>query len=279
MTETGDDVQAETGVRVDEETHRAAEALSAGHAGHTGHTGHAGHTGHGGHTGHAGPAGRGGQGRHWIHDADPSTDPTELWERFYSEGEPWSGRANPALVGELSERPLAGSPGTALDLGCGTGGDAIWLAGQGWRVDAVDISPTALQHARTAAQAAGVNGRIRWACHNIDADFPAGNWDLVTTSYLHSPVPLDREKILRRAASAVAVGGTLIIISHLGFPSWMTEPPPHVDLPTPEEILAGLDLDGWTVVQAQAVVVPSVPSPEGEPGTRTDTVVRLHRTG
>ncbi|WP_101829649.1 class I SAM-dependent methyltransferase [Frankia canadensis] len=224
-------------------------------------------------------AGQAGHGRHWIHDVDPSTDPTEMWERFYTESEPWSGRANPALVDELAERPSPAGPGTALDLGCGTGGDAIWLAGQGWRVDAVDISPTALERAAGAARAAGVDDRIRWACHNLDADFPAGAWDLVTTSYLHSPVRLDREGILRRAAAAVAPGGSLIIIGHLGFPSWMTEPPPHADLPTPEEIVAALDLDGWRVVAARAVVVPSVPSPDGEPGTRTDSVVRLHRTG
>ncbi|WP_250641967.1 class I SAM-dependent methyltransferase [Frankia sp. AiPa1] len=218
--------------------------------------------------------------RHWIHDVDPAMDPTALWERFYSEGEPWSGRPNPGLVGELAARPIADTArATALDLGCGTGGDAIWLAEQGWQVDAVDIAPTALARGAAGARAAGVGDRIRWACHNLDTDFPAGAWDLVTTSYLHSPVDLDRERILRRAAAAVAPGGTLIIIGHLGFPSWMTEPPPHADLPTPEEIVASLDLDGWTVIQAGAVVVPSVPSPEGEPGTRTDSVVRLQRGG
>jgi len=249
-----------------EETRHARAATAPGEGTATGHAGE----------NHAGE-GHAGGGRSWIHDVDPSTDPTELWERFYGEGEPWSGRANPVLVGELAERPLGGGSGTALDLGCGTGGDAIWLAGQGYQVDAVDISPTALRRGEAAARAAGVDGRIRWARHDLGADFPAGTWDLVTTSYLHSPVPLDREMILRRAAAAVAAGGTLIIIGHLGFPSWMTEPPPHADLPSPEEILAGLDLDGWTVVHAGAVVVPSVPSPEGEPGSRTDSVVRLHR--
>ncbi|MCK9924182.1 methyltransferase domain-containing protein [Frankia sp. AgPm24] len=247
----------------------------AGHAGHESHAGHDGHD-HGGQGGSS--------GRHWIHDVDPATDPTELWERFYSEGQPWSGRANPALVDELAERPIGGSggsgaSGTALDLGCGTGGDAIWLAGQGWQVDAVDISPTALARGAAAARALGLDGRIRWSAHNLDTDFPTGAWDLVTTAYLHSPVALDRERILRRAATAVAVGGTLIIIGHLGAPSWMTEPPPHFDPPSPEETVASLDLTGWTVVAARAVVVPSVPSPEGVPGTRTDSVVRLRRTG
>ncbi|MCK9923913.1 class I SAM-dependent methyltransferase [Frankia sp. AgPm24] len=177
-------------------------------------------------------------------------------------------------------RPAGSIPsGTVLDLGCGTGGDAIWPAGQGWQVDAVDISPTALARGAAAAQALGLGERIRWSSHNLDTDVPAGSWDLVTTAYLHSPVRLDREQILRQAAAAVAAGGTLIIVGHLGAPSWMTEPPAHLDLPTPEEIVASLDLAGWTVVAARAVVVPSVASPEGVPGTRTDSVVRLRRTG
>ncbi len=82
------------------------------------------------------------------------------WDRFYAgdgDGTPLgSGEPNPALVAEVSGLP----PGTALDVGCGEGADAIWLARQGWQVTAVDPSRVALDRAQAAAQAAGVE--ITW---------------------------------------------------------------------------------------------------------------------
>src|SRR5918994_5866470 len=80
-----------------------------------------------------------------------------FWEDHYRRRERvWSGRPNPVLV------DVAGSlrPGRALDLGCGEGGDAIWLARHGWRVRAVDVSATALDRAAAEAATAGVAGRI-----------------------------------------------------------------------------------------------------------------------
>ena len=75
----------------------------------------------------------------------------EFWEDFYRERGPWTGNPNAALVTELSERPLAA--GSALDLACGTGGDAVWLACNGWSVTGVDISSAALEQAAGAALA------------------------------------------------------------------------------------------------------------------------------
>src|SRR5690606_32885701 len=101
---------------------------------------------------------------------------------------------------------LAGA--TALDLGCGQGDDAIWLARRGWRVTAVDVSATVLERAAGRAAAAGVEDAITWRRMDLAQTFPDGEFDLVASCYLHSPVDLPRSAILQAAAAAVAPGGT-----------------------------------------------------------------------
>lgn len=199
-------------------------------------------------------------------------DPTEFWERFYLDRERWSTRPNAALVAEVAQL----TPGTALDLGCGQGGDAIWLASLGWDVTAVDLSANALSRAAEYAQQAGVDERIRWQRHDLSASFPSGSFDLVSACYLHSPVALPRDQVLRAAATAVAPAGTLVVVGHAGPPSW--EPDQAFVLPTPDQVLAGLALpaEGWTV-ERSAELRTAATSPTGEPGTRTDNVLRLRR--
>ena len=90
----------------------------------------------------------------------------EFWEDFYRGGRgTWSGEANPLLVEEASRL----TPGTALDLAAGRVGTPIWLASQGWRVTAVDVSATALELAAQNAAAAGVTEAIRWQRHDLTA--------------------------------------------------------------------------------------------------------------
>ena len=202
---------------------------------------------------------------------DHPTDPTEFWEGFYAQN-PWSGRPNPALVSELADQPL--DRGTALDLGCGGGADAIWLAQQGWQVTGVDIAAAALDHAAAEAEAAGVADRVRWRRHDLSDGMPDGEWDLVSAAYLHSPVELEREKVLRQAAAAVAPGGTLLVIGHQGHPSSDHDPP--VSFPTPDDVLAALDLEGWTVERAASVPV-EVTTRDGSVQARVDNVVRVRR--
>ncbi|MEU6457395.1 class I SAM-dependent methyltransferase [Streptomyces sp. NPDC047065] len=199
----------------------------------------------------------------------------EFWEARYRDTDRvWSGRPNDLLVREASGL----TPGTALDLGCGEGADAVWLAARGWRVTGVDISGTALERAAGHAAEAGVGDRVAWERHELGLSFPEGAFDLVNAQYLQSPVAFDQRAVLDAAARAVAHGGTLLVVMHAGWPSWQTEPPFDAVFPTLDGVLAELALpDGeWTVETAETVRRPSV-SPEGTEGFREDNVWRLRR--
>ncbi|MBB5957927.1 SAM-dependent methyltransferase [Saccharothrix tamanrassetensis] len=204
------------------------------------------------------------------------TTAEQFWEGFYLERDQvWSGRPNPLLVREASTL----TPGTALDLGCAEGGDAVWLAQRGWRVVGTDVSATALRRAAAHAADAGVADLIRWERHDLAQSFPGGTFDLVSAQFLHSPVALDgeREAVLRRAVGSVAAGGVLLIVGHAGWPTWMTEPPAEVHFPTTEEVLSSLRLDDRWEVEVQELVDRELTGPEGQTGRRIDNVLRIRR--
>ncbi len=133
-------------------------------------------------------------------------------ERYAGSDRVWSGRPNQRLVEQVADL----QPGTALDVACGEGGDAIWLATQGWRVTAVDISQVALAKVAEHAEEAGVADRLKLGFYDALADpRPAGRhtFDLVTVSFLHVPVD-DFAAIYRGIADAVAPGGRLLVTAH-----------------------------------------------------------------
>ncbi|MFF6958314.1 methyltransferase domain-containing protein [Streptomyces sp. NPDC008317] len=211
-------------------------------------------------------------------DNTPATEELqgeEFWNARYSGSERiWSGDPNTVLV-----REVAGlSPGRALDLGSGEGGDAIWLARQGWRVTATDISGVALDRAARHAEEAGVGDRIDWQRHDLGVSFPEGAFDLVSAQFLHTPGEMPREEILRTAAAAVAPGGVLLVVGHSGFPAWEKNPHPEVHLPSPQEVLACLELpDGAWEVLLCAEHERIQNDPDGRPTTRTDNAVKVRR--
>ena len=197
------------------------------------------------------------------------------WEnRYRQNGRSWSGRVNVAL-----EREVGGvAPGTALDLGCGEGGDALWLAHNGWSVTAVDIAPSAIA---IGAAAQGQEDDIDWVVADLADWQPPREYDLVTASFLHSFVDLPRDAILRRAATAVAPGGLLLVVGHAGAPHWAAHTSHEgevVELPNPDEMLAALRLDpaGWTVL-TRALVERPIIAPDGSTSTIDDSVLKLRR--
>ncbi|MFI7128171.1 FAD-dependent oxidoreductase [Nonomuraea sp. NPDC050153] len=199
----------------------------------------------------------------------------EYWDaRYAASAQIWSGNPNEMLVREASDL----APGTALDLGSGEGGDAIWLAGRGWRVTAADVSGVALERAAGHAAAAGVADRVDWQRHDLGVSFPEGVFDLVSACFLHSFADMPREEILRAAASAVAPGGVLLVVGHAGWPSEAHDPHPDVHFATPQEVLAALELpDGqWEVLLCEEYER-AQHGPVPRSGTGRDNVLKVRR--
>jgi SAM-dependent methyltransferase len=202
-------------------------------------------------------------------------DAKETWEQHYGERDRvWSGRVN----ARLAEVASTLKPGRALDLGCGEGGDACWLAERGWYVVAVDISETALQRAAADADARGLEGRIEFQQHELSNSFPVGTYDLVSAQFLHSMVHLDRPRILNQAADAVVPGGLLLIVDHSGPPPWASKLHHHHEFPSADEVVDSLNLDAteWERLQV-GTVDREATGPNGEVATLTDNVIVLRR--
>ena len=175
----------------------------------------------------------------------------------------------------LAAEAEALAPGRALDLGCGEGGDAVWLAQRGWQVTAVDVAPVALERGAAHAAEAGIEG-ITWEHHDLARTFPDGAYDLVSAQFFQSPIELPRDEVLHRAAAAVAPRGRFIMVSHAAAPSWSEHA--HVQFPTPEEELASLALDPaeWEVLRCE-VAERTGTGPDGQAGGMLDAVVLARR--
>jgi SAM-dependent methyltransferase len=142
-----------------------------------------------------------------ITASDPSR---ERWNRRWAGEERVHASTAPSrfVVAEVADLP----PGAALDLACGAGRNAVWLAEQGWRVTAVDFSGVALRMARS------LEAERRVAVEWVEADVlawtpPPRAYDLVCVLYLQLPAG-ERRTALARAAAAVRPGGTLLVLGH-----------------------------------------------------------------
>ena len=203
-------------------------------------------------------------------------DVAEFWDDLYgSRDRLFSGNPNGVLVTEAGDL----TPGQALDVGCGEGGDALWLARRGWRVTAVDISRTAVERAATAGR--DVEGRVAWMRADLTVmPVPVHSFDLVTVQYF----PLSRRpdhRALRRLLSAVAPGGTLLFVGHdladLDAHQGGGDHPDPSDFYQPAEVarLLNEDRETWTVL-VDETRPRTVPAPAGTQHTH-DTVLRARR--
>ena len=200
-------------------------------------------------------------------------DAQQFWDQRYGQSDRvWSGRANPRLIEVASTL----TPGRALDLGCGEGADALWLAAHGWQVVAVDVSPVALQRAAATARERNLLDCIDFRHLDLPNEFPEETFDLVSAQYLHSPARLDRDAVLRSAADSLVSGGVLLIVDHEAGPPWS----PHggEKLPGTAEVLASLKLDEsrWQQVRVETVDR-ELTGPDGQTATVGDNVIALRR--
>ncbi|MDT0331495.1 class I SAM-dependent methyltransferase [Nocardiopsis lambiniae] len=180
-----------------------------------------------------------------------TTDAVAFWDDLYAARPAATDpRPNARLTETVTDLP----PGDALDLGCGTGGDALWLARRGWRVTAIDISAVAVERLADLARSGGLEEGITAERHDLRASFPQGRFDLVCAHYLHTPFDLDRAAVLRSAAHALRPGGRLLVVDHGSTAPWSWNRDPDAHHPTPREVAAGIALDpaAWTVERADA---------------------------
>lgn len=174
-------------------------------------------------------------------------------------------------------------PGRALELGCGDGVTAIWLAARGWTVTAVDISRVALDAAAARAERAGVSSRITWQHADLQDWTTGQSFDLVTALFLHTPLELDTTAALARAAERTREDGTLLVVGHYSLPPWAWDPDATDGLLSASELKTALGVDGpdWRPVLARELPR-TVTGRDGGAATVLDAVlhaVRARPTG
>jgi len=199
---------------------------------------------------------------------------SEQWDRRYAGSELlWTAQPNRFLVAEVSGL----RPGRALDIACGEGRNAVWLAEQGWRVTGVDFSGVALAKARSLAGARGVDSEWLQA-DRVEHEPERGADDLASGLYLQVPAA-ERRTILLRAAAALAPGGVLLVVAHdsSNLEHGWGGPQDLAVLYTASDVTADLDGEGLEIERAETVGR-LVETPDGEE-TALDLLVRARVAG
>ncbi|MFK8843902.1 class I SAM-dependent methyltransferase [Streptomyces sp. Ac-502] len=205
-----------------------------------------------------------------------TTDAVAFWDGVHA-ARTAGGKPRPNV--RLTETVTGLPPGDALDLGCGAGGDALWLAGQGWLVTAVDISAVAVERLAGLARSHGLDERVTALPYDLHESFPPGSFDLICAHYLQTPCVLDRATALRSAAHALRPGGRLLVVDHGSAAPWSWQQDPDTRYPSPREVAAGIGLapETWTVERADAPRRIAT-GPDGRTAEVTDHVLVIRRT-
>lgn len=171
-----------------------------------------------------------------------STDSPEFWNDIWADIEDCSSGSDQILAGQVGSL----SPGYALEIGCGTGGNAVWLANQGWQVTAVDYSMVAIEKGQQMAADQGAT--VEFVVADASTYQPQGHYDLITSFYIQL-FPGLRAAMLANMSKALAPGGYLLFVGHdkSGPPLGWTEED-MLSLTTPEEVVS--DLIGLEVKEA-----------------------------
>lgn len=214
------------------------------------------------------------------HGHEHGDDGEQLWDaafwddRYGASEQLWSGHVN-AAVAEIA---ASLTPGTALDVGCGEGGDAIWLAENGWQTTGTDVSRVALARAQARAEAVGVADRTRWEQHDLlQWTPPVRGYDLVLAAFMHLP-SRERKVVYARLAAAVAPGGSFLVAAHHPSDQGVVPRPDQPDLFFSEQDLVdALDPQEWDILVAQARPRSTSHPQTGEPVVVHDTVMHARR--
>ena len=196
----------------------------------------------------------------------------EDWNDRYARKELlWTAEPNRAFAAEVHDL----EPGRALDVACGEGRNAVWLAERGWQVTAVDFSEVALEKAARLAAGRGVE--VEWVLADVlEYEVERRAFDLVAVLYLQLPRP-ELDEALRRAADAVAPSGTLVVIGHdtTNLVDGYGGPKDASVLFTPEDVVAALE--GLDVERAEKLRR-TVPLENGDEALAIDAFVWARRT-
>jgi 2-polyprenyl-3-methyl-5-hydroxy-6-metoxy-1,4-benzoquinol methylase len=211
-------------------------------------------------------------GNHDDHAAGGRDFDAQWWEHHYEDAAAdQAAHESAQLAAELDGM----MPGTALDAGCGTGADAIWLARLGWQVTAVDASQTAIERARDRADRYDpeVTERLTWLVADLTVWQSSRTYDLVVSQYVHPDMPFG--EFVGRLARAVAPEGRLLIVGHDDSDSHSAA---HAPLPASigvDTVVRALDVDQWEVTVAETRT--RKVSRGSERITMADLVVKAHR--
>lgn len=197
-----------------------------------------------------------------------------FWNTHYSRQ---SARSNGQPSRALARFAADRAPGTSLDLGCSRGDDVLWLARQGWKATGVDVSDIVLGYAHENAERAGLSDAVHFAQCDLANAFPSGRFDLVSASFLQTPLDFPRLKVLRQAAFAVSPGGLLLVAEHGSYAPWQWGDPNNPPPPAREKH-AELELrnDHWREVFV-GEVRREARGPSGQTADVLDSIIAIER--